>query len=206
MTYDERNNGVIALLDPATQIKTRHLIDRCELVGLDFLIVSGFRFKNQQDALWEIGRIRPGNIVTYVRGGDSKHNYGVAIDFVPVVHRIAMGHLDDAKSSNVRAVLEWAATSEFRKIAAIAVDIGFEYLFPEWDKGHLEYTQGLSLSDLKDGKRPDERKAIREWKKDLTDQLEIAVRAYESPVVTARRKQSLLNFIKMLERKIVRIK
>jgi hypothetical protein len=43
-------------------------------------ISQGLRTFAQQNALYAKGRTAPGNIVTYVQGGYSKHNWGVAAD------------------------------------------------------------------------------------------------------------------------------
>ncbi|HEY8224577.1 MAG TPA: M15 family metallopeptidase [Pyrinomonadaceae bacterium] len=47
---------------------------------------GGRRTFQEQDALYAQGRSRPGNIVTAARGGQSNHNYGLAVDIVPVVN------------------------------------------------------------------------------------------------------------------------
>jgi peptidoglycan L-alanyl-D-glutamate endopeptidase CwlK len=45
-------------------------------------VTSGSRTAAEQDALYEIGREKPGKIITAARGGESSHNYGIAIDVV----------------------------------------------------------------------------------------------------------------------------
>jgi peptidoglycan hydrolase-like protein with peptidoglycan-binding domain len=44
-------------------------------------LVGGFRSFSYQNSLYDKGRTQPGSVVTYVRGGGSWHNYGLAIDF-----------------------------------------------------------------------------------------------------------------------------
>jgi surface antigen len=44
------------------------------------LVHSTVRTVDEQDELYAKGRTAPGDIVTYVRGGDSWHNYGLAVD------------------------------------------------------------------------------------------------------------------------------
>lgn len=44
-------------------------------------IVQGLRTIDEQNALYAQGRTKPGNIVTNAKGGQSYHNYGLAIDF-----------------------------------------------------------------------------------------------------------------------------
>lgn len=43
-------------------------------------VVSGFRSFNEQNDLYAQGRTKPGQKVTWVRGGGSWHNYGLAVD------------------------------------------------------------------------------------------------------------------------------
>lgn len=49
--------------------------------GITVVITEGFRSFKEQDELYKQGRTKKGNIVTYARGGESYHNYGLAIDF-----------------------------------------------------------------------------------------------------------------------------
>lgn len=47
-------------------------------------ITSGFRSRAAQNRLYAQGRTRPGAIVTHARGGESSHNWGLAIDVLIV--------------------------------------------------------------------------------------------------------------------------
>jgi len=47
-------------------------------------ITSGFRSIQEQDILYSYGRTRPGDIITYLSGGNSYHNYGLAFDVVEI--------------------------------------------------------------------------------------------------------------------------
>lgn len=49
--------------------------------GISVVITEGFRSFKEQDELYKQGRTKKGNIVTYARGGESYHNYGLAVDF-----------------------------------------------------------------------------------------------------------------------------
>ena len=46
---------------------------------------QAYRSIATQNALYAQGRNKPGKRVTNARGGQSAHNYGAAMDFVPVV-------------------------------------------------------------------------------------------------------------------------
>jgi|TARA_R100001594_G_scaffold7339_1_gene19918 hypothetical protein len=58
------------------------LISRARELGAKFRITDGFRSVARQNQLYAQGRTRPGKIVTNARGGQSKHNKGLAIDVV----------------------------------------------------------------------------------------------------------------------------
>lgn len=45
-------------------------------------ITSGYRSFAEQNKLYAQGRTAPGKIVTNAKGGQSNHNYGLAIDYV----------------------------------------------------------------------------------------------------------------------------
>lgn len=47
-----------------------------------FVATHGFRTVEEQDELYAQGRTKPGLKVTNARGGQSQHNFGLAIDFV----------------------------------------------------------------------------------------------------------------------------
>lgn len=51
--------------------------------GINIEVVQGLRTIAEQNALFAQGRTRPGQIVTRARGGQSNHNYGLAVDVVP---------------------------------------------------------------------------------------------------------------------------
>jgi peptidoglycan L-alanyl-D-glutamate endopeptidase CwlK len=46
-------------------------------------VIQGYRTHAEQDALYAQGRTTPGPIVTRAKGGQSPHNWGLAIDVVP---------------------------------------------------------------------------------------------------------------------------
>ena len=53
--------------------------------GMQAMITDGLRTFAEQDAIFAQGRTKPGNIVTNARGGESNHNYGLAVDLYPVI-------------------------------------------------------------------------------------------------------------------------
>lgn len=51
-----------------------------QAVGLDVQVSSAKRSRAEQEALYAIGRTKPGKIVTNARFGESAHNFGLAVD------------------------------------------------------------------------------------------------------------------------------
>ena len=54
--------------------------------GIDVLITCTLRSSAEQGALYAQGRTAPGKIVTNAMPGQSAHQYGMAIDMVPMVN------------------------------------------------------------------------------------------------------------------------
>jgi len=53
--------------------------------GLKVEVTQGLRTFAEQDALFAQGRTKPGKKVTRARGGQSNHNYGLAVDLCPFI-------------------------------------------------------------------------------------------------------------------------
>lgn len=115
-------------------------VDQCRDAGIDVLIYCTYRDAESQNILYAQGRTTKGDIVTNARGGQSMHQYRVAFDFVPMVH---------GKPA-------WKDTSKYMDCIRIAEEIGFESA-ARWsgklrETAHLQFTNGLSLSDFQRGK------------------------------------------------------
>lgn len=127
------------------QIKERaiELIRRSYNEGIRVQISSGYRSNAEQQKLYNQGRTTPGNIVTNAKPGQSIHNYGLAIDYFLV------------SSDGLTAL--WTVNAQWRRVAAIAKTMGFEW-GGDWkgfvDYPHLQYTGGLTIAQLQSGKRP----------------------------------------------------
>lgn len=111
----------------------QHWLASCRAEFLDPLVYCTLRSFEEQDALYEIGRTKPGRKVTYARGGQSPHNYGLALDFVPLI-----GGKPD-----------WRAGSpEYVRCVEIAESLGLESAskwprFKEWP--HLQMPSWRNL-------------------------------------------------------------
>src|SRR5688572_28896255 len=73
-------------LDPRIREGARSILRAWADAGFVVLITCTFRSKEEQRALYAKGRTAPGPKVTNARPGESLHNFGRAIDFVPLVH------------------------------------------------------------------------------------------------------------------------
>ena len=98
-----------------------------EAAGVDLLITCTYRSPAEQDALYAIGRTKPGRKVTNAKAGESAHNFGLALDFVPMVNGKPVwdeGHDAWRKAGNLAASygLEWAGTwTRFREYPHVQV-------------------------------------------------------------------------------------
>lgn len=70
------------LLMPEFRDRLFEVIARCNARGHRYVATSGFRGYADQTNLWKVGRVVPGKKVTNARGGESQHNFGLAVDFV----------------------------------------------------------------------------------------------------------------------------
>ncbi len=140
-------------LHPIVEEKSNELIRKAEEIGIPILISEGFRSGESQDVLYEKGRTIEGNIVTHARGGESYHNYGLAIDFVLL-------NSDGSISYDIYRDLNENGEADWFEVIRIGKELGFSS-GADWsgfkDYPHLEYTFDLSIRDLKEGWRPEDK-------------------------------------------------
>lgn len=78
----------IALLHPKIRNEVLLLVNKAndQLTGRSqVLIVQGLRTFYEQQILYSQGRSKPGKKVTNAQGGQSYHNYGLAVDFALLI-------------------------------------------------------------------------------------------------------------------------
>lgn len=101
------------------------LIEALAAQGHTVEVVQGLRTFEEQDALFAQGRTKPGQVVTQARGGQSNHNYGLAVDLCPFV---------DGKP-------QWNDNPGFLRIGAEAAKQGLQW-GGDWkkfiDKPHVQ--------------------------------------------------------------------
>jgi len=133
---DSRN---IADLHPTLQRGAAELIQRMKELGYPVGISSTYRDNAAQNYLFAQGRTRPGPIVTNARGGESVHNYRLAFD---IFKNIKSQEFSDSKFFDTAGKIWTQMGGEWGGNWATFVD-----------KPHMQFTGGLSIADLKAGKR-----------------------------------------------------
>lgn len=71
---------------PLLAQKVRNLDATIVAVHFNIEVVQGMRTFEEQNRLFAQGRTTPGEIVTRARGGQSNHNYGLAVDLCPFIN------------------------------------------------------------------------------------------------------------------------
>jgi peptidoglycan LD-endopeptidase CwlK len=139
----DRADKKLAGVHPTLKTKAIELIKRAYTQGINVLITQGYRSIDEQNELYAQGRTKPGKIVTNAKGGYSYHNFGLAFDIV---------------IQNADGSLCWSvADKRWKTVGAIGKSLGLEWggdwrKFPDYP--HFQLTFGLSLADLRAGKRP----------------------------------------------------
>ncbi|MFZ3580302.1 M15 family metallopeptidase [Virgibacillus sp. DJP39] len=157
--YNKTNNEYIDLgedaplptaLHPILEKKKEQLLEKTASIGIDVLITEKWRSIERQNKLYAQGRTTDGSIVTYSQGGESYHNYGLAIDYA-ILKDDGSIIWDTTYDGNNNGKKDWF------EVAEIAKDLGFEW-GGDWsnfkDYPHLQMDFGLRIRQLKKGLRP----------------------------------------------------
>lgn len=73
-------------LDPRMKPLAERFLAACKSAGYDILVTCTLRSLDEQEKLYAIGRTAPGKRVTNAKPGTSAHNWGLAIDIVPLIN------------------------------------------------------------------------------------------------------------------------
>lgn len=74
---------LLSALEPSTREMVEKGLEECKAQGLDVLVICTWRSWDEQAQEYAKGRTAPGKIVTNAKPGQSWHQWGRAIDFVP---------------------------------------------------------------------------------------------------------------------------
>ncbi|MGC9340806.1 M15 family metallopeptidase [Listeria ivanovii] len=95
--------------------RTRYVIRKAFSEGIYICVVNPcYRSNAEQNALYAQGRTKPGNKVTNAKGGQSNHNFGVAVDLCL--------YTNDGKN-----VIWETTTKRWKRVVAIAKSVGFKW-------------------------------------------------------------------------------
>jgi peptidoglycan LD-endopeptidase CwlK len=118
----------LALLYGPFREKVEQLLSNCEKRGARFFVLSGLRTLEEQEALYAQGRTKPGKIITKARGGESLHNFGIAVDVCRDADRSKPGLQPDWDIASYRILHEEAQK--------LGLETGWEWKFR--DVGHIQ--------------------------------------------------------------------
>jgi D-alanyl-D-alanine dipeptidase len=83
---NQASQNRLAKVHPKLAAGVTKVIEALAAQGLTVEVVQGLRTFAEQDELFKQGRTKPGQVVTKARGGQSNHNYGLAVDVCPFVN------------------------------------------------------------------------------------------------------------------------
>lgn len=104
----------------------------------------------EQDVLFAQGRTKPGNKVTNAKGGQSYHNYGLAIDIVLLVDKDKNGTFETAVW-DVKTDFDKDGKTDWMEVVQIFKRYGYEAGI-DWkfiDPPHFQKTFGKSIYELR---------------------------------------------------------
>lgn len=102
-------------LKPEFLAKVRRWKAACTARGVDVLVYCYTRSPEEQADLYAQGRTRPGRIITNARPWQSAHNYGLAVDAVPMVNTKPDWSYSDVNGDKVPDEPWWAVMVEEAK-------------------------------------------------------------------------------------------
>lgn len=134
--WDSVSENRINTLHPQVRDRVRNFLHQAEAAGIKLRVTSAYRSYEEQNALYAQGRTTAGKIVTNAKAGESSHNFGTAVDVIPIVN----------------GAPDWN-TNLWPQIAAIGRAAGFSW-GGDWksfkDYPHFEMNFGKTLAQLRD--------------------------------------------------------
>lgn len=137
-------------LHPKVRAMAEKLLADAEEAGIPLKVTFTLRSMETQAALYAQGRTKPGKNVTNARAGYSFHNFGLALDVVPTA-LLKLPSWGDLPAHQKATNATWA------KVGALGKALGFRWggdFTSLKDRPHFEWSGGLTLAQLREGKRP----------------------------------------------------
>lgn len=125
------------LLEPSFRDLQFELVARCIALGFNYCAIRGYDTYGAQMALWAKGRTMPGPKVTNAQGGQSAHNFGLAVDYV----------LD--KNPNLPGIQPDWAKSGYKVLCEEAKKLGLHSGEGYGDLPHVAARGYVTASDMK---------------------------------------------------------
>lgn len=126
----------LSALHPFFRDRVINLIELCEKKGIKLALVETYRTPAKQLEYKTMGKK-----YTSSGAGRSKHQYGLAVDVVPIVDSVAV----------------WDNTALWKKVGIVGEKIGLRWggrWRKPFDPGHFEWTGGLTSTNLSAGLLP----------------------------------------------------
>lgn len=143
----------VALLHPKIRDEVKELIEKAEAGLPAFIairIVQGLRTFEEQDALYQQGRTKPGKKVTNAKAGSSFHQYGLAIDFCFVIDKDGNGSYETISWDTLKDY-DKDGMPEWKEVVKVFEDAGYEW-GGRWativDAPHIQKTFGHTWEEL----------------------------------------------------------
>lgn len=139
-------------LHPKIRGEVKNLIEKAEakLPGTAIRIVQGLRTFAEQDGLYAQGRTKPGSRVTNAKGGQSLHNYGLAIDFALLYDKDGNGTFESLSWDTLKDQ-DKDGEADWMEVVDIFEEAGYQW-GGRWtsikDNPHLEKTFGFTWKQL----------------------------------------------------------
>jgi len=134
------NSRDINELHPKVKKLCQDFIEACKAKGITIKIISTYRDNSYQQAIYNVGRTKPGKRITDAKPGYSFHNYRLAFDFLPTRN----------------GVYDWNDVHLFEECGKIGESLGLVWggNFKKLkDLDHLQYSDGLTLLQLLAGEK-----------------------------------------------------
>lgn len=126
----------LSALHPYFRDKVVELIQVCHSKGIELAVVETYRTVAKQNEYRKLGKI-----YTRSSGGRSKHQYGLAIDIVPMIDSVA----------------QWDNIALWKKVGVVGEKLGLRWggrWRHPYDPGHFEWSGGVSAAAMEQGANP----------------------------------------------------
>ena len=141
---DKTSLSRVALMHPLLRTELTSILSEIEQGGVSIRLTQTLRTIQEQNDLYAIGRTKPGKIVTNAKGGQSYHNWALALD-------ICLLHKDGSVSWSLNEDLDKDGIADWMEVVKVFEKYGWEW-GGKWkfkDTPHFQKTFGKSLNDLK---------------------------------------------------------